>query len=334
MSGGCGLGVEFPAATGFDRGRMLGYYVHDLNPFLVRFSEAFGIRWYGVSYLAAFLVGFLLYRHLARKGYSDLQPSQVADFITGIAIFGVLLGGRLGYMVFYDWHGFLRDPASIIRVWEGGMSAHGGIVGVALYSFWYAKRNRLSWLNLADNLGVVAPIGIFFGRLANFINGELYGRVAHVAWAVQFPKELYDAPAETVELAVAEAAALNPAWNSVGAIIDAVGVSPDLRRQLAGTLSPRHPSQIYEALLEGAVLFAILWVARTRFRLPNGVLTGMFFVGYAVLRSFAEVFREPDVPMTGFLTRGQFLSIFLAVMGVGIGIVAFRLRRFPVRRDD
>ena len=156
---------------------LLAYYVHDLSPFLLKIG-GFGLRWYGLAYLAGFVIGTLLYRRLAQRGYSDLRPDQVADFITMGALFGVLLGGRLGYMLFYDPVGFLHDPLLIIRVWEGGMASHGGILGLALYTFWYARKHGFSWRNLCDNLVVVAPVGLFLGRCANFINGELYGREA------------------------------------------------------------------------------------------------------------------------------------------------------------
>ncbi len=312
---------------------MFAYYVHDLNPFLIQFSETWGIRWYGMAYLAAFFLGFLLYRRLARQGFSDLRPDQVGDFIFGTAFFGVIIGGRLGYMLFYNLSAFLADPLMFFRLNEGGMSAHGGIFGVALYSLWFARRHKVSWLNLGDNIVVVTPLGLFFGRIANFINGELYGRVATVPWAVQFPKELYDGPPEMAQLAIDEASAINPSWNSVAAIVENVGQSPELREQLAVTLSPRHPSQIYEAALEGALLFGVLWFLRTRFRLRNGVLTGLFFIGYAITRSFCELFRQPDAALTGALTRGQFLSIFLVVMGVGF-LLASRHQKHPTSGRD
>lgn len=315
-------------------GLSLAYYVHDLNPFVIRFTEAWGVRWYGLAYLAAFLVAYWLYKVLVRRGFSDLRPDQVGDFIFGTALFGVVLGGRLGYMLFYNVNSFLADPLIFFRFHEGGMSAHGGILGVALYALWFSRRHGVSWLNLGDNLVVVAPIGLFFGRLANFINGELYGRVASVAWAVQFPKELYDAPPEMRALALREAVALNPEWNTVEAVVEASRTSPELQAQLAFTLSPRHPSQIYEAVLEGALLFVVLWLLRTRLKLRNGILTGAFFVGYAILRSFCELLREPDSPLVGVLTRGQFLSLGIAAVGVAFWIFAATQNRRPASKNS
>lgn len=311
---------------------MLGYYVHDLSPFLLRFSENFGLRWYGLAYVAAFLLGIWLVKRFSRQGFCDIPEAKVADFIIGGAIFGVLIGGRLGYMLFYDLDAFLRNPLIIVRVWDGGMSAHGGMVGLTLYTLWYARRHKCSWLNIGDNLVVAAPLGLFLGRVANFINGELFGRVTSVPWAMQFPKELYNAPDETVQLAFQEATAINPKWTTLDAIFDNVGSSPALKEALAGILSPRHPSQIYEAFLEGAVLFLILYLIRTRWRTPNGMITGIFFILYAIFRSFVELFREPDAPLTGALTRGQFLSIFLVLIGIGFLVAAWRHPTYPLRR--
>ena len=301
---------------------LLAFYVHDMSPFLLDFGNGIGLRWYGLAYVAAFFVGYRLYVSLTKRGYSDLELAQVGDFITGVALFGVILGGRLGYMVFYDWPNFCANPLVFFKFWDGGMSSHGGIIGIVVFTFIYSWRKRVSWLNIGDNLVVVAPVGLFFGRCANFINGELFGRVTSVPWAIQFPKELYDAPPETVQLAVSKAFALNPQWTTVAAVVENARLSPALRQELAGTLSPRHPSQIYEALLEGALLFAILYILRTRFRLPNGVLTGAFFVAYAILRIFGEIFRQPDAPLTMGLSRGQFLSLFLVVMGLGFLVYA------------
>ena len=189
---------------------MLAYYVHDLSPFLVRFGGNFGLRWYGLAYVAAFIIGILIVRRLSRLGYCDIPVERVSDFIIGCALFGVLLGGRLGYMLFYDLENFLQNPLIFFRIMDGGMSAHGGMLGVTLYALWYSYKHQVSWRNIGDNLVVAVPIGLFLGRLANFINGELYGRVSTVPWAVQFPKELYEAPEETVRHVLMQAVAVNP----------------------------------------------------------------------------------------------------------------------------
>ena len=307
---------------------LLAYYIHDLSPFLIQVGGV-GVRWYGLAYLAGFVIAILLYRRLAVLGYSDLRPDQVSDFITLAALFGVLLGGRLGYMFFYDAEGFFQDPLIFFRVWEGGMASHGGILGLTLFTLWYARKQRISFLNLADNLVVVGPVGVFFGRCANFINGELYGRVAHVFWAVQFPKEILFYPPEHLDRLLAKTVALDSMLGSPEAVIAGVASSKALRDLLSVEISPRYPSQLVEALLEGLFLFALLWTLRTRVRLPNGVLTGVFFIAYALVRILGECFREPDAPLTGPLTRGQFLSLFMIVVGILLLLWAWWKPSYP-----
>lgn len=301
------------------------FYLHDLNPFLIQFGDGFGLRWYGLAYVAAFLTGYWLYRVLARRGYAQLPEERVGDFITWWVVLGTLIGGRLGYMVFYQWDVLWLRPWTIFQVWEGGMSAHGGMLGLIVATWLYSRKYHVSWLNLGDNLVVVAPLGLFFGRLANFINGELFGRVATVPWAVQFPKELYDRPELLAEVheTLSERLPGGLAGLPVESLLHHAAAAPVVRKVLEVTLTPRHPSQIYQALAEGLLLFVVLWLARTRLRLPDGSLTGLFFIGYGLLRSFGELFREPDAPLTGFLTRGQFLSIFAILIGAVFLIVAW-----------
>jgi phosphatidylglycerol---prolipoprotein diacylglyceryl transferase len=205
-----------------------------------------------------------------------------------------------------------------LRVWEGGMSSHGGIIGVVVFTLIYSRRHKLPWTNPGDNLCVVAPIGLFLGRCANFINGELYGRVASVPWAVQFPKELLDAGnAAEADRALAACQQVDPSLRSVESIIDTVRTNPKVADVLRDILSPRHPSQLYEAFAEGVLLFVILWFVRTRFRTPNGFITGVFLVVYSVFRIIVENFREPDASLVGMLTRGQFFSLFTIAIGIG-----------------
>src|SRR5712691_4453023 len=199
---------------------MFGYYVHDLDPIIFRIYDNVGPRWYGLAYVLAFISSYVLLRVLAKRGYADLSPERGGDCITGAALFGVLLSGRLGYVFFYKPE-MLREPLSILRVWEGGMSSHGGMIGVLVFTFYYARRHKISWTNLGDNLVVTAPIGLFFGRCANFINGELYGRATSVPWAMQFPKELTENAAEA-NRAVAACAQIDPSLATPEAIVAAV----------------------------------------------------------------------------------------------------------------
>jgi phosphatidylglycerol:prolipoprotein diacylglycerol transferase len=304
---------------------MLSYYLHNLDPFFFKLWGDVGPRWYGMAYVLAFVSGFALLSWLSKRGYLDLSQSAVGDFVTWVALFGVMVGGRLGYVIFYRPE-MLREPLSILRVWEGGMSSHGGIIGVVLFSLYYARRHKISWTNLGDNLVVVAPIGLCLGRCANFINGELYGRVANVPWAMQFPKELLEpANAAEADRALAACQQIDPSLSSAEAVVQAVHTNPQIATVLRGILTPRHPSQLYEAFLEGILLFAILWFVRTRTRVPNGLLTGLFMCCYAIFRIVVEYFREPDAPMIGVFTRGQFFSFFLVAIGFAF-IVAARWR--------
>jgi len=302
---------------------VLAYYLHDLNPLIFRIYDNVGPRWYGLAYVLAFISSYLLFFWLAKRGFADLPAERVGDFITGCALFGVIIGGRLGYVFFYKPE-MLREPLSILRVWEGGMSSHGGMLGLLLFTFYYSHRHKISWTNLGDNLVVTAPIGLFFGRCANFINGELYGRITNLPWAMQFPKELLDHPAEA-DRAIATCAQIDPSLTTPDAIIGAVYRQPKVATALRSILTPRHPSQLYEAFFEGIVLFAVLWFVRMRTRQPNGVLTGLFFVLYAIFRIVIEYFREPDAALIGPFTRGQFFSFFL--IAIGIGFIAFAKTR-------
>jgi phosphatidylglycerol:prolipoprotein diacylglycerol transferase len=264
----------------------LAYWVDNFSPFVVRFTDNFGIRYYGLAYLLGFIVGGgLLYRY-AHTGRSLVPAAKVADLVTALVI-GVLIGGRLGsYLLYGGWQRFHTDPLEIFRVWEGGMASHGGMIGVALALAWFARANKIPYLHLGDLIVSVAPAGLFFGRIANFINGELWGKMTRVPWAVIFP--LSEQPGTPIKL-----------------------------------MFPRHPSQLYEAALEGALLFAYLqwrfWksdVVRTR----PGRLSGEFFVGYALVRIFCEIFREPDVGVSLILglSRGTFYSLFLIVIGAAL----------------
>lgn len=254
----------------------LAYWTHNLSPFLVRFSEHFGIRWYGLAYLAGFFAAGWLLNRYHRAGRSTLALPDVLDLMTAM-VAGVIMGGRLGYFLLYQPGVFLSDPLILIRVWEGGMASHGGMVGVAVAAWWFTRRRPETMLQVTDLVLTTVPAGLFFGRVANFINGELWGKVADVPWAVIFANT-------------------------------------------GGGALPRHPSQLYEALAEGLVLFLYLqwrfWKTEVARRHP-GQLTGEFLALYALARAACEVFREPDEGITLILglSRGTFYSLFLVVAG-------------------
>ncbi len=241
------------------------------------------IRWYALAYMAGLIVGWRYLRVVASWEPRVLTAKAVDDFLLW-ATFAIILGGRLGYVLFYKPVYYFENPTEILAVWRGGMSFHGGFLGMVLVIILYARRLRVPALALGDRVACVVPIGLFFGRVANFINGELFGRPADVSWAIVFP---------------------------------------------GGGLVSRHPSQLYEAGLEGIVLFTILWsLSRSeQIRARFGLLTGVFLCGYALFRSVAELFREPDAYigfLPGGITMGQTLSLPLFLAGVGLMVWAYR----------
>ena len=250
-----------------------------IDPVLVHIGPV-AIRWYALAYIFGILLGWLYARAIIRNGAlwggkAPFTGELFDDFIVWVTL-GIILGGRLGYVLFYNPDYFAAHPLQILELWSGGMSFHGGFFGCVVAVVLFAKRHRLPILSLGDITCAVAPIGLFLGRLANFINGELWGRAADVPWAMVFPG--------------------------------------------AGPL-PRHPSQLYEALLEGLLLFVVLAVLVRGGALKRpGLILGTFAAGYALARGFCEFFREPD-PQLGFLwgglTMGMLLSVPLFLYGVG-----------------
>lgn len=300
------------------------YYLHHLDPVLIQFTDKLAIRWYGLAYVLSFVLGFFLLRSLVRRGYSELKEDQVADFITFCALFGVMLGGRLGYMLLYDFNDFIHAPWIFFYFLDGGMASHGGILGLVVFTWFYARRHKISWPGVGDNLVVVAPIGLFLVRIANFINGELYGRVTSVSWAMKFPAEIYDmAPVRSQELL-----ARTGLPNLEAVVVANRNSDAAVQTVLREFLEPRHPSQFYEAGLEGLALFGILLLVRLRWKnLYHGILTGLFFIFYAVFRISVETFREPDASLILGMPRGQFYSIFMILIGVAFIGAALKNQR-------
>jgi phosphatidylglycerol---prolipoprotein diacylglyceryl transferase len=255
------------------------YWVHNLNPIAIQLSERLAIRYYGLSYMAAFLIGYLLLRIYTKKKLLPWNDDQISTTIIALLL-GVFAGGRLGYMLLYALPEWFSDPLLFLKIWQGGMSSHGGFVGVLIALVWVAKQYHYSYLRLNDLICTLVPPGLFLGRMANFINGELWGKISTVPWAVVFPQSM-----------------------SGGGPITSI--------------PPRHPSQIYEALLEGLLLLCYtqwrLW--KTKVLHTPGRLSGEFLFLYAVVRIFGEQFREPDASLLFGMSRGIFYSFFIALIG-------------------
>ena len=239
------------------------------------------VRWYGLMYLLAFVLVLVLGRYRIRTQPRLGLTVRDLDDMLFFGVIGVVLGGRMGYILFYKLADYLHDPLHILYVWEGGMSFHGGFLGVILAMLWFAHSRGKSWMAVTDFIAPLVPLGLGAGRIGNFINAELWGRPTDVPWAMLFPN------------------------------IDNL---------------PRHPSQLYEFALEGLALFALLWWFSSKPR-PMAAVSGLFLLGYGILRFFVEYTREPD----GFLgllalgfSMGQWLSVPMALSGVGLLAWAYR----------
>jgi len=244
----------------------------------------FDLRWYSLAYLAGIFIGYWYLLKLIKKPGAPMGRRHADDLVFYAAL-GIILGGRLGYVLFYNLGQYLQHPIEILKLWDGGMSFHGGVIGTSLGIFYLARKEKLSWLRIHDYVACCVPFGLFFGRLANFVNQELWGAVTTVPWAIRF-----------VEV------------NQFGG------------RYLG---QPRHPSQLYEAILEGLVLFGILWAMfwKTDARYQPGKLVGAFLFFYGIFRFAVEFIREPDSQLIAFtqathLHMGQWLSLPMILGGL------------------
>ncbi len=249
----------------------------EIDPIAVELGPL-AVRWYGLMYVIGILGGWWLGRVQARRPWSPLTPVQVDDMVTWIAL-GVILGGRVGSILFYNFGDFIADPLMILRIWQGGMSFHGGFLGVLLAMWLFGRRTGVGFWQLTDFIAPVVTIGLGAGRIGNFINGELWGKVTDVPWAV---------------------------------VVNGV---------------PRHASQLYEALLEGLLLFVVLWTFASR-QPPRMAVSGLFLVGYGVSRFAVEFVRLPDAHIGymawGWLTRGQLLTAPMIIWGLVLLVLAYR----------
>lgn len=309
-------------------------YIHHLNPIIIDIpGTPLALRWYGLAYVAGFILGYLVLRRLGRQKLFCVEQEKLGDFVTLICIFGVLLGGRLGEFFFY-WlpehglQGLLHDPTWVIRVWEGGMASHGGILGVILTAIWYARRHHVSAVQLIDGLAIVSPIGLFCGRVANFINGELYGRIVDAAHplAMKFPQEIFSlSPQQQIQaiVAVEHAAGSNlntqalPGESFFDTLSRQCRENEAVREALGQFLTPRYPSQLFEALGEGLLIFVVLISVRLLWRTaPAGIFSALFAFIYAAARITCECYKEPDAAVWQGITQGQLLSLLIAILGI------------------
>ncbi|NPD65505.1 prolipoprotein diacylglyceryl transferase [Lichenicola cladoniae] len=267
----------------------------EFDPVLVQFGPL-AIRWYALAYITALVIGWRLMRRLAVRAPAVATPLQVDDFLTW-ATLGVVLGGRFGYILFYQPGLYFSHPLAMLELWHGGMSFHGGMLGVVVALIVFTRRRGINLLGFADRLAVVVPVGLGLGRLANFINGELWGRPADpsLPWAMIFPR------------------------------VDAI---------------PRHPSEIYEALMEGVLLLCVMLLLARRITIREraGLLTGIFLLGYAILRAIGEHFRQPDSFLNYLAfgtTMGQLLCIPMAVAGIALIVYSRRQPKLtPILLQD
>ncbi len=343
-------------------------YVHNLSPFAIQLTQNIGVRWYGLAYLAGFVCGYLSSEFMIRRGRIHLPLIKLADLVTYVAI-GTLVGGRVGYCLFYSPDLITEFTGDfpfwgVLKVHKGGMASHGGIAGIALAIYIFCRQNKLEYLHILDLSVFGGSLGIFFGRIANFINGELYGREApaNLWWAVKFPQEMYlwgagqsDKLAKLADAAIAlgtvqlqnSKETLNASnWSqwvqayrfdpharyaidvTIEKMIEAVQHgNMAVQMALAPVLTPRYPSQLIQALLEGLLVFFIMIIVWWRPRKP-GVVAAFFGLNYAIARIIGEQFRMPDAQI-GFqalgLTRGQWLSVVMLV--IAIGFLTWTLRR-------
>ncbi len=316
----------------------LAMYLHKIDPYAIG-----PIRWYGLSYLLGFFIAYLLVRRVAQVGVTPLKPLQASDLVITLAL-GVVAGGRLGYALFYQ-PALFWTFSDTLPYWDllatnrGGMASHGGMIGLIVASWWFARKQHIPWAHVLDLGAFGAPLGLFFGRLANFVNGELFGRPApaDLPWGVKFPQELYHAdPAFLMGLQEQLPAPPDVVSQSWGAYVDWIITQVQAGNQqviqvLEPHLTVRHPSQLYEALLEGLVLFSVLaWVWRKP-RKPM-MIGGSFCLCYGLLRIVVEFFREPDegIALQLGLSRGQWLSILLALAGAALLFIFNRRKVEPL----
>jgi len=260
--------------------------VHNFDPVLIDLG-LFQLRWYSMAYVLGIIMGWMYAIKIIKLtrenkyNFEQIKETHFNDIVIYLVI-GIILGGRLGYVFFYNFEYYSQNFIDIFKIWQGGMSFHGGLLGVIASIIFFSKKTKTNFFKFADIVSCVAPIGIFFGRIANFINGELYGKISALPWAVIFPE---------------------------------------------GGNIPRHPSQIYEALLEGVILFALInyFALKKQLLFKTGYISGLFLISYSILRIVSEIFREPDIHLGlffNYFSLGTLLSMTTFILGLVIIITA------------
>ena len=260
--------------------------IHDFNPVIVDLG-LFQVRWYSLAYILGIIIGWMYaikiikLTTINKYNFEQIKKSEFDDLIIYLVI-GIVLGGRIGYVLFYNFEYYSQNLFEIFKLWKGGMSFHGGLLGIIVSIIFFSKKTNINFFKFADIVSCVAPIGIFFGRIANFINGELYGKISTLPWAIIFP---------------------------------------------AGGSVPRHPSQIYEAFLEGIILFVLInyFALKKQLLFKTSYISGLFLVSYSILRILSEIFREPDIHLGlfyNYFSLGTLLSMATLVAGLAIIVSA------------
>lgn len=315
-------------------------YIHDLSPFALRIGDGFGVRWYGLAYLAGFIAGWMILKWMAKTGRSLLRPEQVGDFMTWMVV-GVLIGGRLGYVFFYSIDLLWTFSASfpfwgVFEINKGGMASHGGILGVIAACILYGLRHRITPLHLLDCVAFCAPIGLGLGRLANFVNGELWGRALSADrqsdppwWSVKYPDEMLDATFQNGENVDGLATMVsNPSgeWGRQ-ALRDAVySGRSDVADAISPYLTAYYPSQLFQACTDGLLLFALLALVWLKPR-KTGIIGGWFMIGYGAMRIASEQFRAQYLTNWGVSSIWPAAGLSAVMIGIGVVIIWWCARR-------
>ena len=318
-------------------------YLYQLNPFAIQLTESIGLRWYGLAYIAGFVTGWLILRWMGQKKISPLRPEQAGDLLFTI-ILGVLIGGRIGYGLFYDQAMFYTFTSSApwweaLAIHHGGMSSHGGIVGVLVVVLYWGRKHNIPRLHLLDVCSFCAAPGLFFGRLANFVNAELWGKALPIDmqssppwWSVKYPVEITENWIINPTLYAYELSAIEPLRSSIvggsfypNLVAQAQAGNQTVVETIRPLLTAWYPSQLFQAVTDGPILFIAIVLVWWKPRKP-GVVASWFLVVYGISRIVTEVFRQPDVGVNTILglSRGQFLSVFMIIFGLTLALLCAR----------